>query len=235
MGKVLKLGLLFVVVVLAVLIGAMWWVSSHLDDIVARLIQEVGSEVAGVAVTVDDLDLSLREGHGEIRGLTIANPPGFESANALRLNRIVLELDLQSMGSDVFVVKSVDIDGATLSYETVAGKNNLSTIMHHLEGSGDDTDPDTEKQPGVAIERFALAGGRVTLIDDRLDQDMAIDVPEIVLTDIGDPRSGLPAAQAARQILGPVIGKIAGHSQDAARQALEDSAIGAIRDRIGGN
>lgn len=232
MGKVLKIGIVLVVLLVAALAASMWWVSSHLDDILVRLIREVGSEAAGVAVTVDDAELSLREGRGSIRGLTIANPSGYESEHAIRFEQIDLALEMGSLGTEVLVIDSIDVLGATVFHETIAGRNNLRTIMDHAESAGESSGAGGGQD--VAIRTLTLSGSEITMIDDRIGANASLDVPEIVLTGLGNAEGGATPEDVARQILDSLIAEVMDRSQDAAVESLEDRALDELRNRLGG-
>ena len=53
-----------------------------------RMPEQSGSELMGVPVTVTGVDIKLRSGRGRITGLEVANPSGYSSENAFRMNLI---------------------------------------------------------------------------------------------------------------------------------------------------
>ena len=87
MGKAIK-GVMGVVAVLIVIVLiALWYVLGNLDRLVEAAIERVGPQVTGTSVLVSGVSISLKEGRGEISGLTIGNPDGFESPHALRIGK----------------------------------------------------------------------------------------------------------------------------------------------------
>ncbi|MGD8733207.1 MAG: hypothetical protein PVI08_01890, partial [Gammaproteobacteria bacterium] len=96
-GKTIVTG---IVVLVAIAAFGVYWLASNLDSIVAGAIEKAGSQATGVPVAVSGVSISLKEGSGEIRGLTVGNPPGFDSDYALKLGSISMTIDTGSIRSD---------------------------------------------------------------------------------------------------------------------------------------
>ena len=95
------------VVVLAAIIA--WQLFANLDNIVAGIIEDVGSDVLKTDVSVSGVSIDLRSGKAIIAGMTIANPQGYSKANLFELNNIAVELDLDSLNEDVLVINAIRI------------------------------------------------------------------------------------------------------------------------------
>ncbi len=70
---------------LIVLIGigvAGYYLYANLDSLVARAIEEVGSDAAGVAVRVDRVSLELETRRTRIFGPRVGDPSGFKGESA---------------------------------------------------------------------------------------------------------------------------------------------------------
>jgi len=170
----------------------------NLDRLVERVIEQVGTQEAGVTVAVDRVHISLKEGSGTISGLTIGNPPGFESGQAVRIGAATLTLDIDSLTGDVVVVvDSVVIDGAAVNYEQTAAGSNLQTILDNLSSA------DAGASSGDAGDLGATASLRVPA----LNQDRSVALPDIRLRDIGTDTGGASASELAELILRPIIEK----------------------------
>ena len=84
------------VVLIAVGIAG-YYLYSNLDVLVEQAIEQVGSDTVGVAVRVDRVELDLEAGRASIFGLSVANPIGFEGAEAFALGEITVDIDLDSI------------------------------------------------------------------------------------------------------------------------------------------
>lgn len=217
---------LLVVVVLVLLV-------SNLDRIVERAIETVGSRVAGVQVEVGSVNISLQEGRGSISDLSLGNPRGFERGKAIQLKTVALDLDVKNVSSELVRIESVLVDGARVNAIQGARGNNLQAILDNLRSdqptdSGADAEPDTK----LIIEDFQFRDGELTVTLPKMPARTGR-IPDIHLTGIGEQSNGVTAAQAARQILEPImqrsISTVSGISKEklegAARQQL-DKALG---------
>ena len=108
MKLLIKLG--FLLLALAV-IGVVV-VAKSLDRIAAESIRRGGTNALGVETDLESVDISLGgEVTASLRGLTIANPEGFQSERFLALGE----------GSLVFPLKGVFADVVTVPFEAVPG------------------------------------------------------------------------------------------------------------------
>ena len=82
-------------------------IAVRLDDIVRSLIERRGSALTGTPVQVEEVEIQLASGHATLRGLSIANPPGFSAPNALTLTEVGVGIDLRSLFSDPLVIDAV--------------------------------------------------------------------------------------------------------------------------------
>jgi hypothetical protein len=220
MRKPLKiLGVIALVIVVAI-VGAVFYMASNVDAIVENLIEEQGSAATGTAVRVDGVSIDLRAATGAVTGLTVANPEGFGGDPAIEFGSLKLRLDAGSLFESPIVVENIDVGEATLRMEQSGSRNNLQVLLDKLR-SEPPAEPETEDQgTRVVIERFALTDANASLSVVDLDEQRTLDVPDIVLTDIGKS-GGATATEVARQILEPVI-----------RRTLESSAGQAVKDRV---
>ena len=123
-----------------------------LDGIVQRALQRRGSELFGTAVRIDALHIALWDGRGTVRGVHIANPPGFTAPDALRLDAVTVEVDLLTLLSSPTIVRAVHLEGPQVFFEVDAhGTSNIDVIRHHVERP--------PGQPPAAAARPAVTQG----------------------------------------------------------------------------
>ena len=94
-----------------------------------RAVEAIDQEVLGTSVEVDAVNLSIAEGSGEIRGLEIGNPVGFEGDYSMRFNRIKVVLEANDINEELVVIKQVIIDGADIAAEVQGQRSNLQALL----------------------------------------------------------------------------------------------------------
>lgn len=227
------------VVLVAVVAFGVYWVVSNLDSIVAGAIEKAGSQVTGVPVAVSGVNISLKEGSGEIRGLTIGNPSGFESDYALKLDSIRITIDTGSIRSDPVRIKQVGVDGASLVAEVKAGSGiNLAKINDALKSGGGEKTP-TESEAGgpkIVIERFDFTNATM-ILKTPVAEDRTQQLGDVHLTGIGEESGGATAAQAASQILAPILREAVKKAQSGAGElgveGYKQGAMDKLKDKLG--
>ena len=211
-GKVLLAVLVAVVLVIGI---ALWQLLANLDTLVARVIEEQGSEATGTSVTVDAVSIDLPAGSGTISGLEVANPPEFSRRPAIAFEEIAVSLDPLAAAASPIVIREVIVSGATLLMEQTTDGNNLVTIRNALaEPSAGEAEAEG---PGIVIERFVLEGASLVVDVPQLDESREASIGRVELADIGRAANGATAGAVARQILEPVL-----------RAALESAAAGDV-------
>jgi hypothetical protein len=227
--KFLSFGLL----ALALVIGIAVFVTiSKLDGIVKSAVEKVGSETLGTAVTLEGVNISLREGSGGLRGLKIRNPEGFSDANAFELSDISINLDIASLRTEEIIIESIVIDGAHVLFEEIGGQINLQKLMpegtHAAETEG------SAEAPKIVIQEFRFTNAQASLSSEKLETQMTVPIPDIVLRDIGKKGAGLTAAEASNQLLEPLIQKVLEGSQEGMVEQLKQKATSKILDMLSG-
>lgn len=218
-----RTGKVFLVVVLLVVLlvaGALYYVGANLDTIVARLIEERGSEATQTEVRVGRVDIDIRGGEGRIAGLRIANPSQFSNESAMTFREFRIRMDPMAVRADPVVIGEIAVEGAEILLEQSSAGNNLRVLQEALARQSADADPDLEG-PEVIIERFTLGESIVKVRVPELNESREVSIPSIVVSDIGRASNGATASEVTRQVLEPVI-----------RRALESGAAAGIEDRV---
>lgn len=241
-------------VLVTLIVGTAVFLFSSLDTIVKKVIEDVGTQVAGVKVSVDGVKISLAEGKGSISGLTIANPPGFSSGPAIRLGEIALALDTGSLAKNPVVVKDITVASPFVAYEMAAGGSNLDAIQKNVksfaakQGAGGKAEPakpagkDEEKK--LVIERLAITGGQVKLAAGGIPgAEGTAKLGDIVLTNIGKESGGASSAQVAQKVMDSLVGgalksaasfgNLLGNVGDKAKALVPGDAAGAVKGLLG--
>ena len=202
---------------LAALVAAGAWFLWSLDARVARAIEAYGTKVVGTRVRVDAVRIKLAEGRGTIRGVHVANPEGYSSADAISLAEIDLAIDARSLRDQPFRITSVRVGDSVVNFEIHEdGGSNIEQITRHVtHGSGDEKQPTPKGEPRrLAIGEFAFAGGEIFLARPGREGAERVQMPDLALHDLGGRRGatgGEIGEEIARAFTRRVIAATAGH------------------------
>lgn len=221
-----------VLLVLALLVlaagGALWWLYASRDAILKRAIESYGPQLTGVSVKVGSVKLEPLDGRGAIKRLEVGNPKGFTAPHALSLGEMRLALDPASLAADVVHIREVSLESPSITYERGANGDNLSAIQKHIEsylprsapGKGKPADKAAERR--FIIDRVQVRKARVSY-----GGSLNVDVPDLVLNDLGKKAGGATAAQITQEVWTAVT-RQALAAAPASIRGLQERAKGAV-------
>ena len=188
------LSAIFVVLVIAV-IGLSLSVNSAIKAGVTTL----GPKLTKTSVALQGVNISILSGSGEIKGLVIGNPKGYQTAHALSLGSVRVAIEPQSLLSDKVVVKEIVIDAPDITFETGLSGNNISQIKNNIEASTGPSQKVKEQAPAkeegggkkLQINDLRITNGKINLsIQGMQGKSVTVPLQEIHLTDIGKESEG---------------------------------------------
>ncbi|MFO7976911.1 MAG: hypothetical protein R6V12_20050 [Candidatus Hydrogenedentota bacterium] len=102
-------------------------------------------------VTVEDVDIGLREGHIEMRNLVVGNPASFRTGSAMELETVVVDIELRTIFSRTPTIRQITVKGANvnLRHELTDGTNLTMLARHASRFSRDAENGETESRPGL--------------------------------------------------------------------------------------
>lgn len=234
-GKVL--GGLAAVVLLVVVVGG-YLLLSNLDGIIKGVVEDVGSDLTQTKVTLDDVKLDLTTGKGQLSGLTIANPRGFDGDYAFRLDDITVGVNLKTLSGPVIVISEVSIVGAKLIAEQKGDKTNLGVLMKNLEQSSkkaDTAEPQDTTDPTdvrLMLEKFVFVGTKGKIITEQYGEK-ALKLPDVRRNNIGNKTTGLTPEQLADELLQSVIKQVQKVVESYLVDMAKDAAGDSIKKKMG--
>lgn len=190
--------LLSLVVVLLLLGGGVFF---YLDSIVKNGIEVVGSRTLGTAVTVDSVLVSPISGQGTISGLRVENPEGFDSQYAFELESVSVNLDVNSLFSEVVEVESITIMQPIITYETKITTDNIRTLLANLpesEAAGSEEET-TESSQQVVVRELHIVGSQLNFVAAVVSAPITL--ADIEIRNIGAEGGSTSAANAIRVVL----------------------------------
>jgi uncharacterized protein involved in outer membrane biogenesis len=228
------IGGLILGLVAVVAIGGYFFLS-NLDGIIKDLVEEIGSEVTGTKVSLNSVELDLTTGKGKLKGLTIANPAGYDSDYAFKLQNISVGISPASLSGPVVVISEVKIVGAKLIAEQKGEKSNLPDILDNIKKSSKKGDTESETPTGeepssdirLMMEKFVFIKTEATLVTEK-NGEKSIKIPDVRRKNIGDKNTGLSPEQLAEEVLGTVVKAV----EKAVGQYLAELAGAAVEKKL---
>lgn len=214
---------LVVIVAVFVLLGS-------LDSIIKSQIESVGSELTGVAVTVDDVEIDLTKGAGQIMGLTIANPDGYSSSPAFQLGLLKLKIDIGSLAeAQPIVLDTLVIESMNASLELRGDTSNLNVISESVSKnarSAEEKTKETESGKPLLISIRKLFINNVNIAITSGEKKSSDKLPTIELTNVGG-EEGKSAAGIASAVLSKLV-------SDILKEAAVEQLMKKFNETVGG-
>ena len=225
-----KILLIIVLLVVAVIGAALYFVFTNLDAIVKAAIESVGSQTTQTAVRVDKVKITLSDGTGTISGLTIANPKGFEARNAFSLGAIETQIDLNSLTKGPIAIDKVLIHKPQVFYELNKDRqSNLNELYKNIAaasdgGAGAKKPAAKGDEPKLIIRHFQLADATVEANVVPLNKKLTLKLPTIDLKDVGG-KNGATPSEISKQVLDTITQRAIA----AVKQAGIDEKVQALK------
>jgi hypothetical protein len=249
--KKVMIGLGILVVVLGIVL---WRVYANLDKIVARVIEDVGTEVTQTAVRVGGIDLDLLNGKAGMSQLSVANPPGFTSPDIFSLDLVSVAIDVESISSNPIIIDEIVVAQPRISYEiNKQGTSNLDVLKKNVEAysapkdsSSGTAKQEQEQEPAardeevkLIIRKLRFEGGELNATSAlRPDKPVQAKLPAFAMNNIGESSGGATSEQIAKEVLDRLVRQ----ARDTATRAgvdkltedLKEKATEKLGDKVGG-
>jgi hypothetical protein len=249
--KKVMIGLGILLVVLGILL---WRVYANLDKIVAKVIEDVGTEVTQTAVRVGGVDLDLLNGKAGLSQLSVANPAGFSSAHIFSLDRVSIAIDVESVSSNPVIIDEIVVAQPRVAYEiNQQGTANLDVLKKNVaaysaarDGGGGTGTAKEEQEPAeqgeeirLIIRTLRFEGGELNASSAlRPDKPVKATLPAFTMSNIGQASGGATSEQIAKEVLDRLVKQ----ATDAASKAgvdrltdkLHEKASEKLGDKVGG-
>jgi len=177
--------ILIAVLILLVLVGVgvALFVSTSLDDLIAEQIEVQGSAALGSKVSVANVKTSLTNGSAVISGLTIANPDGYSTTNAIQISSFSAKVDYQNQ-----LIEQISIDQPIINAEVANNKNNFQELLDNIPET-EDTDQNTDDSNDVVltIKQLAIRQATVNLrVEEKTvgDRTLKLEDQSFVMSDL---------------------------------------------------
>ncbi len=205
MAKLLKIILIAVpVLIIAIIIT----LGLSLNSIIKQGIETVGPRATGSEVKLAKADISILSGKGELKGIFIGNPKGFQTESAIKLDTVRMAIDVSSVFSDKIIIDEIFIDGPEITYEKSGRSDNIKAILNNVKAfaGGSKAAPESEKKTGgeekkIQINNLIIKNGKVHMSATLLKgQKTSLPLSDIHLKDIGKDGEGTTMAKAMEKV-----------------------------------
>lgn len=205
--------------VLLVLIGAGYYLFTNLEGIVKKVVHKYGSEVTGTSVDLEGFDLSLKNGEGKIKRITVANPSGYSTPYIFELGEITVKVDIKSLTTDKIVIEKVEVKKPVITYEMLSlVKNNITDIQNNVnnfskksakteETKAVKTEDNGGSSKKVVIKSITVADGQlnaVTKIQEKTN-NVSVNLPPISIKNIGEGKGGASVVTAITEVIDQIL------------------------------
>lgn len=193
-----KIIISIIVVLVLFIAGSVFYVLTNIDSIVKAAIEKYGSEATKTAVRVSSVKIKLADGEGALRGLTIADPPGFSFPSIMTLDDISVRIAVKTVTHTPIVIDNVLVSGPEVFYEMKEdGTANIDVLRKNLaSGPSQEAKPKQAskgKEIRLRIRKFVFEKGKVHVrVPKVADKPYILELARLELTDIGKQNGATP-------------------------------------------
>lgn len=199
-------------------------VAFSLGSIVKTGVNKKGPEMTQSKVELGGAQISPFSGKGTLTNLVVGNPAGWQSANAFSLGSISIDVEPRSLMGDHVVINSIVIDRPEITYETRVTSSNLQDLLKNVQQSaGSDREPSTAKNGKpikIELKHFEMRDAKITAAAGSATAN--IDMPNLVLDDLGTKEGGLTPEQLSAAIVKAITTQAV---QSGARIAIQKGVL----------
>lgn len=203
--KLLKKIIIGVAGLIILLIVILTVILANLNSIARIGIEKVLSSVLDVRVTLQKANIKPLSGKVELLGLTIGNPSGFKTSEAISANRIMVKADLMSFKSDKPRIQLIELQSPSITLEQGFKNSNLSQLIKNASDSESKSPPpDTPKasQKKIKIDKIVVEKAQVALSAPILQgKKISVPLPRIELNNIGGEKKEVSIPEAIKTFL----------------------------------
>ena len=200
-----------------------------MNSAIKSAIENGGSQLAGVAVGVENVQFSIFTGKGTLKNLTAANPDGFDADHVIRVNQVAISVKTSSMMSQKKVIKSLALDEVEVNYERSSDRGNIETLFEKISANMPGC-ADAASSTFLQIDQLQIKNIKIHLIATAFKgRGTTLDLPEILLHNLGQEGTGLTPADLIRQLLSHLVQSVVKSVESQGRTQLSESMISSLQ------
>ncbi len=121
------------VVLAVVLVGLALFIKFGTEPTIKYAVESQGTAFTDTKVGVKNVDLSLFGGSLSLSGITLQNPKGFTSPDAMSLGQVRVDVDRNSLFSKEIVINRILLDKPSITFERGQGSSNLEILKKAID------------------------------------------------------------------------------------------------------
>ena len=228
--KTFKWLLSLVVLLVVLVVGGVYYAYNHWNwqGKVRELVHQYGSAAVGTDVNIGGIDLSLTNGKGSVKAITVANPKGYNEKYIIDLEGVSVAVDTNSVtklvkelaqgtGSKTktIVINEIRVDKPAVTYEFFNLKRtNSDDILANIK-KNTASDAAKKEEPkkadavtyNVAIKKVVVADGKATVAASMLgaSQSLSLNLPTITISNLGTEKQGITIEDGLARIFQEIL------------------------------
>jgi len=200
-----------VLVLLAAVAGALFWLSGNIDGLIKTAIEEYGSAMTGAKVSVGAVKIEPGDGKGAISQLLIGNPPGFKTAHALKVGRVEIAVDLASLTKDAILIRSISVQAPEVIYEKGETTTNFDAIQKNIASYLGPSKDKQEAGKKLIVEHFVIRDAKAEASAAFMNgKTVSLPLPDISLRNLGKSKGGITAGELGQEVIAALKSKLTG-------------------------
>ena len=214
-----KILLIALISTIALFAAVYFFGSKILNVALKQAIQSGAPLVTQCEVAIDDLELSLFSGEGQVHGFSLKNPTGFSEKNLFELHNISVKVDPESLLSQEVHIHSIEIHQPKFCFEQILSGSNWQTLIQNLQAfSAQRTDekpsmsdkPENNSSdstmPKIRIDSLSIQEAEVEF--SAFGFEKILKIPSIRITDLNTQNQALEAHELLLQISQKILKEI---------------------------
>lgn len=202
--KMMKKAGIALLVILAVLVGVLFWLHQNMDSLVKSAIEKYGSQMTGTKVQVASVVIRAAQGTGIVRGLVVGNPSGFKTPYALKVGEIEIALDVSSIVKPVIRINKISVSSPDVIYEKANGTTNFDAIQKHIAenaGSSGGNSGGGGSGKKLIVRTFSITGAKAQASAGFMNgRTVSVNLPDIFLNNIGTRQGGVSPGELGQKV-----------------------------------
>ena len=206
-----KLKLILCVLAVGLLAGGIY-LYFNFNSIITRTAERIATNALGVTVNIGSIDVSLSDKAVQVNKIEIDNPPGYKSAHAMTVDRVLIGLNTASR--ELIDFNDIQVKGSVVTMEVNQNGMNLLDLKN-LANRKEQKESAGSEQIRVIIKKMVVDASvikpRITLVDRDFGD---IKMPAIHFSNIGNG-----GKTDAGEVIVQVMTKYINEVQQQARQS----------------
>lgn len=223
--------------IIAFIVAVLIYISLNLNTLIKRTVEDVGPDLTQTPVTLNKVDVSLKDGRVSLFGFDIANPDMFTSDKAFRFDEVSVQIKPESLTGDVVIIEDIIISGIAITAEQKGSNNNLMELKKSISSYlPPGSQQNSSQESSGASKRFMLKhikfdNSSLNLITEKYGEK-SVTIPGFEMSNIGSPEQGMSVEQIASIVMQSVTDRARRAAEKELRDLMTEEANARVREKL---